>query len=901
MRHPLRFLLRFGRDETDRVSLLGDIEEERRERIARGCGRVSTFLWETAEIIGAWAYSVRDAGRRRLGGAKNSPIVAGHTGSRFLSWADLKLSIRLLFKYPGLTLVASFGIAVGIAISAGFFGFAYSALYPTLPLDEGDRIVALVNSNVATNEEDRRVLHDFFTWREQMTTVVEIGAFRNVDANLQLGSGRAEPVRIAEMTAGAFRLARVPPLHGRFLAPDDERPDAHPVLVIGYDVWRLRFAQNPSVVGQQVRIGNTTHTVVGVMPEGFKFPVSHQYWMPFRVNPVAFERGTGPELFVFGRLAPGATIASAQRELAVVGERTAAAFPKTHARLKPYVVKYTHSITGIAEVGIELAVLTVVLMISLVLVVIALNVAILVYARTAYRQREIAIRTALGASRLRIVMQLFGEALVLALMPAAAGLALAQYGASLALQIEFRGSSPFWLDYSVQPATIGYVVVLVVVTAGIVGVLPALQATRRSIAGDVRQLGGTGLRLGRAWSVLIVAQVAIAVGLLPTVVLSGLTELRHALTRPAYPVEEFVSFEVTTENRKVRLGHRLTELKRRFQDDAEVAGVTFEGSLPGRGGAGRRVEFMRTAAAVVPGDNRATAGAEGVRTFGIDTDYLMVHGRRILAGRLFDARDAGDATNPVIVDRSFVRAFLNGEHAVGRRFRYVPAVGTGEPTAWYEIVGVVENLSTNPLDPDILPPFVFYPVAAEQISAALLRLRVRESSVARLESDLLQRLHHLGTSVDPELQLGEIRPSGVTDNIGALKTRLLGLGLALVMVSVLLLSAAGVYALMSFAVAQRRREIGIRTALGAPPHRVLRSIFSRVAVQIGIGLLVGLAGSIALESPIEFATGWIALSGPRVIVIGAIALMMLLAGFLAAFGPARRGLRIQPVEALRAD
>ena len=214
------------------------------------------------------------------------------------------------------------------------------------------------------------------------------------------------------MSASGFRVARVPALLGRFLTPDDEREAAPPVVVIGYDVWRSRFEQDRSVIGQQVRFGNTQYTIVGVMPEGFAFPVNHQYWIPLRANPSAIPRGAGPELFVFGRLAPGATMASAQVELSVIGQRAAAAFPQTNATLKPQVLGYTKPIIDIQDMSIGALVMGQ-LMVSLVLIVVALNVAILLYARTATRRGEIAVRTALGASRGRIVTQLFVEALVL--------------------------------------------------------------------------------------------------------------------------------------------------------------------------------------------------------------------------------------------------------------------------------------------------------------------------------------------------------------------------------------------------------------------------------------------------------------------------------------------------------
>ena len=204
----------------------------------------------------------------------------------FVSWPDIKLSLRLLIRNPGLTVVSTVGITVGIAIASAMFGYIHSNFDPPLPLDEGDRIVALENWDFAGNNENRKSLHDFVTWRDQMTSVVEISAFREISATMRAGDFVPETVRIAAMSASGFRVARVPALLGRYLTPDDEREAAPPVVVIGYDVWKSRFGQDRSVIGQQVRFGITQYTIVGVMPEGFAFPVNHQYLDPAPREPV---------------------------------------------------------------------------------------------------------------------------------------------------------------------------------------------------------------------------------------------------------------------------------------------------------------------------------------------------------------------------------------------------------------------------------------------------------------------------------------------------------------------------------------------------------------------------------------------------------------------------------------
>ena len=885
----LRVLLGVGRTDDDLASLLGDLEEEHSSRRARGSGRLAAFAWYAAEICRALFWGLRDAFVRR---------ARGHSPLSMLSWPDIKLSLRLLIRHPGLTLVASLGITVGIAITAGMFGFAHAVFAPTLPLDEGDRVIALENWDVVQNNENRQSLHDFVTWRDQMKSVVEISAFQTIVATMQTGDRLPETVRVAAMSASGFRVARVPALLGRFLTPDDERDAAPRVVVIGYDVWRSRFGQDRSVLGQRVKLGNIEPTVVGVMPEGFGFPVNHQYWIALRASPSAYARGSGPVLYVFGRLAPGATMASAQAELTVIGQRAAAAFPVTNATLKPQVLDYTKPINDVQDAGVGTWMMMQ-LTISLVLIVVALNVAILLYARTATRRGEIAVRTALGASRGRIVTQLFVEALVLALLPALLGLALGQYAIGIGNSIMAQdlsglgGAAPFWQDHGVQPSTMVYVLGLVVVTAAIAGILPALHATRRRSGEDLRQLGGsTGIRLGRMWNALIVVQIAFAVAVLPAAIKKGIREARSSLTGPNYPVEEFVGFAVATGSGANPLGHRLPDLKRRLLGDPEVAGVTLTASLPQRAATGR-IEVEGLSLEGMP----AASGFSRVTTFGIDADYLDVHGLHVVAGRPFDALDPTASNAPVIVDRAFEQRFLNGRSAVGRRIRYAASPAHRQPSPWYEIVGVAENLQRNPVDPDAVRPTVLYPIALEQLPGAGVTVRVRGSAPSRMDDGFARKVHQTVAAVDPGLRMGEIRARAQADGQDALVLRLVGLALSLILLTVLLFSAAGVYSLMSFTVAQRRREIGIRAALGASPMGLLRSVFSRVALQVAIGVVLGALGALAIAP----ASEGVVLAGRLALVTPAIALTMVLVGVVAAYGPARRSLRIPPTEALRGE
>jgi hypothetical protein len=230
----------------------------------------------------------------------------------------------MLIKYPGLALIGGFGIAVAVAIAAGGFSFIYDT--SSLPLEEGDRIVSIEIWDSAANNPERRILHDYHVWREELKSVQEIGAFRNVTPNLIVPGAQPESVRVASMSASGFRVARVRPLIGRYLEEDDEREGAPSVVVIGENVWRTRFAGDPAILGRTIRLGTATHSVVGVMPQGFAFPVNHRIWVPLRAGSAPPEPLTGPGgLMVFGRLARGATLESSQAELATIGRRMAVA------------------------------------------------------------------------------------------------------------------------------------------------------------------------------------------------------------------------------------------------------------------------------------------------------------------------------------------------------------------------------------------------------------------------------------------------------------------------------------------------------------------------------------------------------------------------------------------------
>src|SRR5919112_2223570 len=489
----------------------------------------------------------RLAARRAFGGVEQTK--AHHRDARGFRWldnsrVDFKLGARMLAKDPGLSIIGGAGMAVGIAIGAGFFAFLYSFLYATLPVEGGERIVALENWDIDANSEMRRSMHDLVTWRSEMKTVGEIGAFRTIARNMTVAGSPAEPVEVAQITADGFNITGVNPVIGRPIAAADESAGAPPVVVIGYDVWHSRFGGDASVLGRELRLGNVVHTIVGVMPEGYGFPVNHRYWIPLTTDAAGSGPREGPEVYIFGRLRDGVRMEQAQAEISVLGEQAARAFPLTHARLRPRVMPYAHPILDIQ--GITTRDFTAMQsMISLLALIVAINVGVLVYARTATRQREIAVRTALGASRRRIVGQLFIEALVLSAAASIAGIGLARFGMAEGFAIyaaEGSDAVPYFLNIDMPLAAYVYVGMLTVLAAVVAGVLPALHATGRGAQDTLKQASSTaGLRLGRVWTVMIVAQVAIAMIGLPVIIKISLDAIQGGLTKANYSEESLLA------------------------------------------------------------------------------------------------------------------------------------------------------------------------------------------------------------------------------------------------------------------------------------------------------------------------------------------------------------------------
>jgi putative ABC transport system permease protein len=828
-----------------------------------------------------------------------------------ISWLDVKLGIRMLVRYPALTVVAGLAMAFAIAAGAATFEAVQRVTNPTLPLPEGERIVGLNYWDGRASTLVTPTAYDVLAWRDRLRTVENVGGFRLLQRNLGSEAGTGEPIAVAQISAAAFRVTRVPASLGRGLIDADERPGAPAVVVIGHRVWHARFAGDRAIVGRVVSLGGSSATVVGVMPEGFGFPMFHQVWIPLRIDPSQQPGGDG--LRVFGRLAPGVTMAEAQAELATTTAQVVAAFPERHAQIRPQVLPYAESIIWIppdflVRAGIQSVNVFVVLLLGLV----CGNVALLIFARAATRERELLVRSALGASRSRIVSQLFAEALVLGTLAALLGLGVTSLALRWGLEAMRDADLPFWFVDGLSTTTWTYAVVLTLLASAMAGVLPALKVTARGFGARLREAsaGAGGLRMGGIWTLFIVGQIAV------TVVFTGVAFVTQrqasmiAHTRASFPADQYlaVSLEMdevspdgAASTREAFLSDYSTtvhELRRRVAALPSVSGVTLAEQLPLMPHQQQRIE-LDDAEPSGAGDDRTSR----IATTAVGLEFFETFQVQVLAGRSLTSQDEAPNASAVVVNRLFVERILKGRHAIGRRLRYVKTGVSPEtgPEPWLEIVGVVGDLvleSGAPLRLDNpAKPVIYRLLSPTQVESHPLQL------AARVNGDplsLTPALRRIAADVAPDLRLTGVQPldeaTGTDARAWAIFARTILLGSAVAV----LLSLAGIYSVVSFTVARRTREIGIRIALGARAGDVVASIFARplVHVAVGVGLGCVLMGGLALLLTSDITTAAVV---RHVALLGTYGLVMLAVCSLACAGPVIRALRVEPTDVLRDD
>lgn len=605
---------------------------------------------------------------------------------------DYKSGVRMLLKYPGLTIAGGLALAIAIAVSSGSFDLVRKLMWPSIPLPDGDRIVSIETHNVVTNGPELRVARDFLEWRTDLRSIVDLGAYRTELRNLTAGNTPPVSIRTAALTANAFRTARVNPLIGRGVTDADEKPGAPGIVVLGYDVWQRSFEGRDDVVGTTVRLGGIPVTVVGVMPKDFAYPVSHEAWTPLQLSD-SYEALVGGPLDIIGRLKPGSTLEQANAELRVLGEQAAAALPATHAHLRPVVARLGQG-SGISDsAGLALMYLPSLL----VLLLACTTVGTLFYARTAIREGELAMRAALGATRRRILSQLFVEALVLASVAAAVGLLAADRTLRWGIKAvaDGRGGVPFWMTPGLDLTTMLYAAGLAIAGAAMVSLMPALRVTRHRLQSHVMNpgAGGSTLRFGRVWTTAMIAQVALTAIAIPGGVEGASQAVRRVRIHAQFPSHEYLTARLeldraageetalTSEGRRALTYARLAQ---QIAEEADVVAVTFSDRVPGASFAIHRTASVEVPSGAVP------AFQTGFATLSVGPHFFGAFDRPIVSGRAFHGGDFRSASRTVIVNEAFVREVAQRGIAspVGARLRYASEPGSAaEPP--FEIVGLV--------------------------------------------------------------------------------------------------------------------------------------------------------------------------------------------------------------------
>ena len=863
----------------------------------RAAGRLPVIAYLFRMTLDLFVSGVRErlGSVGRTAGAGRRPDVKGRRG--LISWLDVKLGLRMLVKHPGLTLVSTFALSVGIPVGLAPAHFVDGIMAP-LPVPEGNQIRSLRLWSPALGRATSTSYHDFVTWRPALSSFEDIGAFVETAHNVDAGERSGAAVRGAAVTASSFELLRVRPLLGRTLQPADETPGAENVAVIGYDLWQARFAGDPSIVGKSIRLGSTPHTVVGVMPEGFLFPERQHVWTPLRVAP-ALPADESVPVAIFGRLADGISEDGARAEFALVAERSF--FLGRDERLLPQIEAYAYTLLPGLNGGLRgtpefLAFQSLAL---IVLLVACANVGMLIFARTATRGGELAVRTALGASRGRIVIQVFTECLVLAVLGAGMGLLFV----SLLLDLMWRlipgglaSALPYWIDFGIGGETALYALGLACVSAVAAGVVPAIRFTGASVQSNIQRARArrTGVRFGGLSGVLIVADVAVAVAAVGfAVTASGLVrQAGQAQDVVGIPAEEYLGAMVSLPPRAAdvgggaehtaRVATTQQELVRRLQAEPGVRTVAVADYLPRME---HRTRLVEPEGVALPDDRSGVS----TRVARVDIDFFEALGQPILDGRGFDVGDLGVDRSAVIVNTTFVEQVLGGQNAIGRRIRFHPW-GDGEPGPWKEIVGVVGHLGMRVISAES-DQGVYEPFAPGELASVRLGIHVGEDPAS-----FAPRLRALAGEVDPEAIVSVIGPLADVYE-GDWYLILAGsLGGGLLVGVLLALAASGIYAIMSFAVAERTTEIGIRAALGAGRRELIGSVAKRAGAQIAAGVLLGMPVA-ALFFNSGSGSPYVGAANTLVAGVG----VMILVGMAACTGPTLRALRVHPSEALRGD
>ena len=798
---------------------------------------------------------------------------------------DLRYGLRMLVNKPAFTLIAVFTLALGIGANTAIFSVVNSALLRPLPYPNAERLMTIWEDHRARNGP----VHEwtsppgFEDWRDQAKSFDHVVAFQGWQPTLT-GQGEPEQLVGALVSHDTFAMLGVAPALGRAFRPEEDQRGVESVVIISHRLWQRRFGADPSLAGKRISLNGESRMVIGVMPAGFKFPIitDADIWRP--IQPVlspGCQRGC-ITIRVMARLKPEATEAQARAELKSIAARIEQQFPDTNTKVGATLVPLREFLVG----PVKTQMLALLVAVGFVLLIACANVANLLLARSATREKEVAIRASLGARRRRIARQLLSESLLLAVIGGAVGLLLSYWLVALLVSFSPQGT-PRLDEIGMDRRALGYTMAITVLTGLLFGAAPVWQLFKADLNQSLRD-GGKGLhgaRSGRrALNALVVAETALALTLLVGAGLLIRSFIRLQRVDPGFNPRNVLTAVVTLplavyNDTQVRTFYsQLLERARTLpgaQSAAAVSSLPFAGNDTDAG-------FLIEGRPAPQPDQRPVAWISSV-----SPDYFRTMGMRLIAGREFTEGDNENSPKVVIISEATARRHFPNEDPIGKR------IGNGRPDGWREIVGVTADVKHFGLNQDARVS-MFFP--------HLQRPSRRMFIVARTAADpmsLTSALKGAVAAMDKNLAVSNISAMEeiTAQSIGQERFTLLLLGVFSALA--LLLAVAGIYGVMSYAVAQRTHEIGVRVALGAQTSDVLRMVVAQGMALVLTGVGIGLGSALALTRFIRGLLFGVSATDPM--TFAGVAALLALVALAACYVPARRASKVDPMVALRCE
>ncbi len=799
--------------------------------------------------------------------------------------ADLRQSCRSLRSSPGFSALVIVVLAVGIAANTAIFSVVNGVLLRPLPFTDADRLVAV--DTTTRNQPDDTSYPDFLDWHAQMTTLDRLAVYTSAAVTLT-GAGDAASLTCAIVTSDLFPMLGVTPLRGRVFTADDDKPGAARTVILSEGLWARQFGSNPGIIGSSITLDGEPFTVVGIMPASFEFPIDAedppQVWLPVNASRFAEQWATQRNasfLKGIGHLRPGSTIAAAQAEMSTIAGRLGQLYERNKSR--GVLVRPLQAVL-VAEYRLGLLVLLGA--VGAVLLIACANVANLLLARGSVRRRELAVRAALGASRGRLVRQLLAETVTLAIAGGLLGAVLAVWGVDALIRF-----SPLQIPrlhaVHVDAAALVFATFASVATGLLSGLVPAFQLSRLDVGTQLKagERGGSAASGARTRTTLVVAEMALSLVLVAAagLLLRSLVALQHA--NPGFVTERALSMMVLLPGSRYSDGDTTRAFFRRLRAETSalpgVSSAALSTTLP-MSGSNIDVGFT------IEGRPADPSERNGAPLFAISPEYFRTMGIPLVRGRGFTDRDTATSPDVAIISESFAATYWPGEDAIGKRIRI--GYGKGGPR---EIVGVVGDVKqtalSDPLKPQMYTPFEQTPWPF--VAAIVRTTAAPESAAGSLRAAL--------TRVDPLIGPAEVRTLDEYVSRSMATPRFTTFLVGAFAAVALLLAGLGLFSVMAYSVAQRRREIGIRMALGAQPGEV-RAMVVRQALWTGIvGLAIGIAGAFATTRVLAALLYEVRPTDPATFAgVSAVLVGVML---IAAYVPARRATQVDPLAALRTE